>query len=63
LLRLFSPPLQGAPRYLLPMYPAFLSFGEWTERLSKRRFIFLSAALFAFNLVWMFAFLNWSLVL
>jgi len=63
LLRLCSPPLLGAPRYLLPAYPAYLTMGKWAERMKRTRFVFLCGALFAFNLVWMWAFLNWSLVL
>jgi hypothetical protein len=63
LLRACWPPLLGAPRYLLPVYPAFLSMGKWADRLESKRFAFLCAALFAFNLAWMWAFLKWSLVL
>jgi len=63
LLRLCWPPLLGAPRYLLPVYPAFLTMGKWAEQLESKRFAFLCAALFAFNLAWMWAFLKWSLVL
>jgi len=63
LLRQCWPPLLGAPRYLLPVYPAFLTMGEWTQRMNRTRFVILCATLFAFNLIWMWAFLNWSLVL
>jgi hypothetical protein len=63
LLRVCSPPLLGAPRYLLPAYPAFLTMGRWAERMKQARFAFLCTALFAFNLAWMWAFLKWSLVL
>lgn len=63
LLRSCWPPLLGAPRYLLPVYPAFLTMGKWADRLESKRFAFLCAALFAFNLAWMWAFLKWSLVL
>jgi hypothetical protein len=63
LLRLCRPPLTGAPRYLLPDYPAYLTMGEWAEKMKRTRFVFLCVALLAFNLVWMWAFLNWSLVL
>jgi hypothetical protein len=63
LLRLCWPPLLGAPRYLLPVYPAFLTMGEWAEQMKRTRFVFLCGTLFAFNLVWMWAFLSWSLVL
>jgi hypothetical protein len=63
LLRLCWPPLLGAPRYLLPVYPAYLTMGKWAENMETARFVFLCGALFAFNLVWMWAFLSWSLVL
>ena len=63
LLRLCWPPLLGAPRYLLPVYPAYLTMGKWAEKMERTRFVFLCGALFAFNLIWMLAFLNWSLVL
>jgi len=63
LLRLCWPPLLGAPRYLLPVYPAYLTMGDWAEKMGQTRFTFLCGTLFAFNLVWMWAFLNWSLVL
>jgi hypothetical protein len=63
LLRLVSPPLIGTPRYLLPVYPAYLTVGKWSEKMERSRFIILCVALFAFNLVWMRAFLLWSLVL
>lgn len=65
LLRLCWPPLLGAPRYLLPVYPAYLTMGEWAEKekMKRTRFVLLCGTLFAFNLIWMLAFLNWSLVL
>jgi hypothetical protein len=63
LLRVCWPPLLGTPRYLLPMYPAYLTMGKWTVQMDRARFALLCLALFAFNLVWMWAFLNWSLVL
>jgi hypothetical protein len=63
LLRMCWPPLLGAPRYLLPVYPAFLTMGIWADNMERTRFAFLCAALFAFNLAWMWAFLSWSLVL
>jgi hypothetical protein len=63
LLRLCWPPLLGAPRYLLPVYPAYLTMGEWAGKIERTRFVFLCGALFAFNLIWMLTFLNWSLVL
>lgn len=63
LLRMCHPPLLGAPRYLLPVYPAYLTIGNWTEKMERTRFVFLCGALFAFNLAWLWAFLSWSLVL
>jgi hypothetical protein len=63
LLRTCWPPLLGAPRYLLPIYPAYLTMGKGAEKMNRTRFAFLCGALFAFNLVWMLAFLRWSLVL
>ena len=63
LLRLCSPPLLGALRHLLPVYPAYLTMGQWADKMKRSRFAFLCAALFAFNLAWMWAFLNWSLAL
>jgi len=56
-------PLLGAMRYLLLVYPAFLTMGAWTAKMKETRFTFLWAALFAANLTWMWAFLNWSLAL
>jgi len=63
LLRLCNPPLMGMPRYLLPIYPGFLSMGKMIEKMQRTRFALLCATLFLFNLVWMWAFLDWSLVL
>ena len=63
LLRSCWPPLLGTPRYLLPAYPAYLTMGDRSEKMKWTRFTFLCGGLFAFNLVWMWAFLNWSLVL
>jgi hypothetical protein len=63
LLRLCWWPLLGTPRYLLVTYPAFLTMGEWAENTKRARFVFLCGTLFALNLAWMWAFLNWSLVL
>jgi hypothetical protein len=63
LLRLCQPPLLGVPRYLLPSYPSFLRMGETLQRMERRRFAWLCAGLFVINLAWMWAFLNWSLVL
>jgi len=56
-------PLLGAMRYLLLVYPAFLTMGAWSAKVKKTRFTFLFAVLSAANLAWMWAFLNWSLVL
>jgi hypothetical protein len=55
-------PLLGAMRYLLLVYPAFVVLGGYAERNSKR-FGFYLVALELLNLSWMWAFLNWSLVL
>ena len=63
LLRLCWPPLLGTPRYLLPVYPAYLTMGRWAEKMGRLRFAFLCAALFAINFAWLWAFLSWSLVL
>jgi hypothetical protein len=59
LLRVCLPLLLGTPRYLLPVYPAFITMGNWAERMEGKRFAFLCGALFALNLVWMWAFLSW----
>jgi len=56
-------PLLGAARYLLLVYPAFLASGVYAERWNRKRFGVCFAALFVLNLAWMWAFLNWSLVL
>jgi hypothetical protein len=56
-------PLLGAARYLLMVYPAFLICGAYAERWSGKRLGFCVAALGFLNLTWMWAFLNWSLVL
>jgi Gpi18-like mannosyltransferase len=63
LLRICSPPLFGAPRYLLPVYPAYLTLGEWLAETSRTRLVLLCLALFACNIVWMWEFLSWSLVM
>src|ERR1700691_5303129 len=41
LLRVCRPPLFGAPRYLLPVYAAYLTMGDWTSKLSRGRFAIL----------------------
>jgi hypothetical protein len=56
-------PLLGAVRYVLMVYPAFLAGGAYCERWSGKRFGFSLTALGFLNLTWMWAFLNWSLVL
>jgi Mannosyltransferase (PIG-V) len=56
-------PLLGAARYLLMVYPAFLAWGDYAERWNIGRFGFYVTALCFLNLVWMWAFLSWSLVL
>lgn len=56
-------PLLGAARYLLMIYPAFLVFGSWAEGWNQRQFAFYVTAFGVLNLAWMWAFLNWSLVL
>jgi hypothetical protein len=56
-------PLLGAARYLLPAYPAFVMLGRYAERRWKRwQFSFYFCAFGFLNLMWMWAFLNWSLV-
>ena len=56
-------PLLGAMRYLLLVYPAFMVLGGYAGRRSWRQFSFYLVALGVLNLAWMWAFLNWSLVL
>jgi hypothetical protein len=56
-------PLMGAARYLLIVYPAFLVWGEYAEHWNPLRFRVCLAALGAMNLAFMWAFMNWSLVL
>lgn len=63
LMRVSVPPLLGVPRYVLPVYPAYLTMGELAEKMLLKRFAFLCSALFLFNLAWFWAFLSWSLVL
>ena len=56
-------PLLGAARYLMPAYPAFVMLGRYAERRWKRwQFSFYFCAFGFLNLMWMWAFLNWSLV-
>jgi len=56
-------PLLGAMRYALLLYPAFLAMGSYAERWNGKQLGFYLSALGFLNLVWMWAFLNWSLVL
>ncbi len=56
-------PLLGAVRYVLMVYPAFLVLGAYSERWNGKQFGFCLTALGLLNLTWMWAFLNWSLVL
>jgi hypothetical protein len=56
-------PLLGAARYLLPVYPAFLVLGAYAQRRwNWKQFAFYLAAFGFLDLMWMWAFLNWSLV-
>jgi hypothetical protein len=56
-------PLLGAARYLLPVYPAFVVLGRYAERRwNWKQFGFYLTAFGFLNLMWMWAFLNWSLV-
>jgi hypothetical protein len=56
-------PLLGTVRYLLMVYPAFLACGAYAERWNRKQFLFCATTLGLVNLAWMWAFLNWSLVL
>jgi hypothetical protein len=56
-------PLLGAARYMLMVYPAFLTWGACAEHWSRKKVGFYVTALGFLNLAWMWAFLNWSLVL
>jgi hypothetical protein len=56
-------PLLGAMRYALLLYPAFLAMGSYAERWNGKQLTFYLSALGFLNLVWMWAFLSWSLVL
>jgi hypothetical protein len=56
-------PLLGAARYLLPAYPAFVVLGRCAERRwNWKQFGFYLVAFGFLNVMWMSAFLNWSLV-
>lgn len=56
-------PLLGAARYLLLVYPAFVVLGRYAQsRWTWRQLSFYLYAFGFLNLVWMWAFLNWSLV-
>ncbi|MBS1850970.1 MAG: hypothetical protein JST79_08660 [Acidobacteria bacterium] len=54
--------LVGCARYLLPAFPVFLVLACYLKRYPKPAFLALCGALFAFNLAWMYAFLNWSFI-
>jgi hypothetical protein len=41
----------------------FVEMGDWAVSIMWTRCAFITAALFRLNLAWMWAFLNWSLVL
>jgi hypothetical protein len=57
-------PNMGAARYVLLIYPAFVGLAAYAEhRWSPWRFGFYASALGFLNLMWMTAFLKWSLVL
>jgi hypothetical protein len=56
-------PLLGAARYVLMVYPMFLIWGTYAERWNGKQFAFYLTALAFLNLTWLWAFLNWSLVL
>jgi len=57
-------PIIGAARYVLMVYPAFLGFAAHAERKWNRvQFGFYTSALGLLNVVWMVAFMDWSLVL
>jgi hypothetical protein len=56
-------PLLGAARYLMPAYPAFVMLGRYAEqRWNWRQLSFYFCAFGFLNLMWLWAFLNWSLV-
>jgi len=56
-------PLLGAARYLLPVYPAFVSLGAYAQQRWNHKQLVFYVVVFAFlNLMWFRAFLNWSLV-
>ena len=56
-------PLLGGPRYVLPMYPAFVALGGYAaRRWSGKQFAFYLGCFGFLNLAWMWGFLKWSLV-
>ncbi len=56
-------PAPGTVRYLLPVYPAFLSLGSYADaHWSGKQYTFYLVAFGFVNLAWMRAFLDWSLV-
>jgi hypothetical protein len=57
-------PIIGAARYVLVVYPTFIALGVFAERRwNRKQFGFYASALGFLNLMWMVAFLRWSLVL
>jgi len=56
-------PLLGAARYLMLAYPAFIALGSFAERRwTSRQFGFYFVGFGLLNLVWMWSFLEWSLL-
>ncbi len=56
-------PAVGAVRYLLPVYPAFLALGNYAQCCWNWKQLSFYVVAFGFlNLAWLWAFLNWSLV-
>jgi hypothetical protein len=57
-------PIIGAARYVLVIYPTFVALAVFAERRwNRKQFAFYASALGFLNLMWMVAFLRWSLVL
>jgi len=56
-------PLLGAPRYMLLVYPVFLVLGAYAERWNRKQLVFYIVAPGILNLIWLWAFMDWSLVL
>ncbi len=56
-------PLLGGPRYVLPMYPAFIALGAHAaQRWNEKKCAFYLSCFGVLNLAWMVGFLKWSLV-